>query len=611
MLTVQDALALAVQAQIAGDLDRAAGIYGRILAVVPDHADALHLSGLVIRRQNGPAAGARRIEAALALQPDFAEALVNLGGIRRDLGQGAAAVATFRRAARLKPALAEAHGGLAAALFALHRRAEAVAAWRDGMAVRPDHAELGNALGNALQDMEDPAEAEAAYRAALAAAPALASAWTNRGTALRGRGLHADARLCQRRALRIDPAFPAALDGMGLVLLGMDRPDEAAALHTRAIALQPGFAGAYANLGNAHLAHNRAEAAVAAYRRAVALAPTLPDPHRNLGIALLLAGELGPAWPEYEWRLRCADSPTPALPRPQWVGEALDGRTILLHTEQGLGDALHFARYVPLVAARGGRVVLCAPPVLERLLAPLPGVERFVPAGTPLSLTGIDLHASLLSLPYAFGTTLADIPDRVPYLAPPPALVAAWGRRLDDALGPRTDGAGTGDRSGGIGCHGFRRVGIAWAGSPGHGNDRNRSLPLDALLPLTRMPGVRLVSVQKGPAAERLAARPVAGGAAADILNLDPEIADFADTAAIMANLDLVVCVDTSVAHLAGALGRPAWVLLPFAPDWRWMLHRTDNPWYPTLRLFRQTTPGDWGPVLAEVSRCLGSLNGT
>lgn len=607
MLTVQDALALAVQAQTAGELDRAAGIYGRILAAVPDHADALHLSGLVIRRQNRPAAGAQRIEAALALQPDFAEALVNLGGIRRDLGQGAAAMATFRRAARLKPTLAEAHGGLAAALFALNRRAEAVAAWRDGMAARPDHAELGNALGNALQDMEDPAAA-AAYRAALAAAPALASAWTNLGTALRGRGLLADARLCQRRALLIDPAFPAALDGMGLVLLRMDRPDEAAALHARAIALQPGFVGAHANLGNAHLAHNRAAAAVAAYRRAVALAPALPDPHRNLGIALLLAGELGRAWPEYEWRLRCADSPTPVLPRPQWVGEALDGRTILLHTEQGLGDALHFARYVPLVAARGGRVVLCAPPVLERLMAPLPGVERFVPAGTPLSLADIDLHASLLSLPHAFGTTLADIPDQTPYLAPPPALVAAWGRRLDDALGPRTDGAGTGD---GIGRHGFRRVGIAWAGSPGHGNDRNRSLPLDALLPLAGIPGVRLVSVQKGPAAERLAARAAGGGAAADILNLDPEIADFADTAAIMANLDLVVCVDTSVAHLAGALGRPTWVLLPFAPDWRWMLHRTDNPWYPTLRLFRQTAPGDWGPVLAEASRCLGSLNGT
>ncbi|WP_449235879.1 tetratricopeptide repeat protein [Azospirillum doebereinerae] len=600
MVTLQDALTLAVRMQADGQLDQAAALHERILAAAPEHADAWHLSGLVAWHRHGPAAGARRIESALALHPGFAEAMVNLAGVQRDLGHPDRAAATLCRASRLKPALAEAYAALAALLFASNRRAEAVAVWRRGLLVRPDQAGLGNALGNALQEMGDPA-AETAYRAALAADPALASAWANRGAAARRRGRPEEARSHQRRSLRCDPAFPAGQDGLGLSLLRLDRPTEAAAAHRRAIALQPGFAGAHANLGNAWLALNRADAAVAAYRRAVTLAPALPDPHRNLGIALLLKGELEEGWPEYEWRLRCADSQATPLPRPQWTGEALDGRTILLHSEQGLGDALHFARYVPLVAGRGGRVVLCAPPALERLLAPLPGVERFVPAGTPLSLAGIDLHAPLLSLPHAFGTTLAGIPARVPYLAPPPSLAAAWARRLDDALGPRGGAAG----AGGL------RVGIAWAGSPGHGNDRNRSLPLDAILQLAGIPGIRLVSVQKGPAAGQLADRAAAGGAAADVVNLDPEIGDFADTATILANLDLVVCVDTSVAHLAGALGRPAWVLLPFAPDWRWMLHRTDNPWYPTLRLFRQAVPGDWGPVLAAVSRCLGSLNGT
>lgn len=596
MTSIQDALALAIRLQSAGQFERAAAVHAAILAAVPDHVDALHLSALALRRLRGPSAGARRIEAALALQPDFAEALANLGNLRRDQGQTDAAILAFCRARRLKPSLVAAHGGLAAALFAAHRHAEAVAAWRRGMTAHPGHADLGNALGNALHEMGDERAGETAYRAALAADPAHPAAWSNRGTALRGLNRLDESLLSQRRARRISPFLPAAFDGEGLTLLRLDRPAEALVRHRRAIALQPDFTGAHANLGNAALALNDVGTAIAAYRRAIVLAPDLPDPHRNLGIALLLAGALEPGWPEYEWRLRCADSPTPPIPRPQWTGGPLQGQTILLHSEQGLGDALQFARYVPLVAARGARVVLCAPAALERLLAPLPGVERFVQAGTPLRLTGIDQHASLLSLPRAFATGLSNLPAPRSYLTAPAAALALWEERLNRVLGPRG---------------GDWRVGVAWAGSPGHGNDRNRSLPLDCLLPLGQQPGVRLVSVQKGPPADQLAERARSDGPAAAIVNLAPDITDFADTAAIMTHLDLVICVDTSVAHLAGALGRPTWVLLPFAPDWRWMLHRTDNPWYPTLRLFRQTAPGAWGPVLAEASRCLGSFNGT
>lgn len=582
MATVQEALTAAVRLQAGGQLGTAATLYDRILAVCPDHADALHLSGVIARRFGDRYAAQRRISRAVALQPDFAEPYNNLGNVLRDLGDQAAAAHSFRRATCLKPALAEAYAGLASALHDLGRDEEGIAVWRIAATARPDHAETRNGLGNALQELGRHGEAEEAYHTALALDPSLIHAYANLGAAARGGGAATRAIVLQRRALRLQPDFPAALSGLGLSLTALDRPDEAAALHARAIALQPDFPGAQSNLGTAALALNRVEVAATAYRRAIRLAPGLPDPHRNLGITHLLQGRLAEGWPEYEWRLRCADSKTPAeLPRPRWDGGPLGGKTILLHAEQGLGDVLQFARYVPLVAARGGRVTLCAPQNLARLFASLEGVERFVPAGAPVS--GFDVHAPLLSLPLAFATTLDTVPAAVPYLHADAALTSAWGERLAAALGLPGDGL---------------RVGVVWGGSPGHGNDRNRSLSLAALAPLAAVPGVRLVSLQKGPPADQIRALPIG----MQILDLSADITDFADTAAIMANLDLVVTVDTSVAHLAGALGRPVWVLLPFAPDWRWLLGREDSPWYPTMRLFRQPALGVWGPVIGQAA---------
>ncbi len=610
MVTVQEALATAVRLQSEGQLGTAASIYSRILAVCPDQADALHLSGLVARRLGDGPAALRRIGRAVALQPEFAEPYNNLGNTLRDSGDRVAAERVFRWATRLKPSLSAAYAGHAATLRDLGRPEEGVAVWRAAAAAGPDHAETRNGLGNALQGLERYGEAQAAYRAALALDPGHTHACANLAAALRGGGAPDRAAVLQRRALRLQPDFAAALSGLGLALAALDRPAEAAALHARAIALQPDFAGAQSNLGSAVLALNQADAAEAAYRRAILLDPAMPDPHRNLGIALLLQGRLAEAWPEYEWRLRCADSPTPVtLPRPRWDGGPLDGRVILLHAEQGLGDVLQFVRYVPMVAARGGRVMLCAPRSLERLFAGLEGMGQFVAAGTPVS--GFDLHTPLLSLPLAFATTLETIPA-VPYLRPDPALAAAWGGRLAAALAAPEKGPEKGPERG---LRTIRRVGVVWGGSPGHGNDRNRSLPLAALAPLAAIPGVRLVSLQKGPPADQLA-DPPAGMEILDLAALSGPgpgpgnapgsgLEDFADTAAAMANLDLVITVDTSVAHLAGALGRPVWVLLPFAPDWRWLLGRDDSPWYPTMRLFRQPAPGHWAPVLERVAERL------
>ena len=626
MATIAEALTAAIHYQRSRQFASALALTRQILSIIPDHSEALYLSALSIRDGGDPVGGYRRLRLSLAARPDFPEAWVHLAATFRSGGQPATALAAYDRALRLTPESIEAGNGMANLLVAMGRSGEALTLWRRLAASHPERADIANAVGNALQGLGKWASADAAYRRALAAEPAYAAAWANRGAALRSlerappasesspaeHGALDLALLCQRLALRVDPFFAAAHDGLGQTWLRLGRTGDALPHHRRAIALQPDFTGAYANLGNALLGQNAIDAAVAAYRRAVTLAPAMPDPRRNLGIALLLGGHFAEGWREYEWRLACADAQTAPIPRPCWTGEPLDGRTILLHAEQGLGDALHFARYIPLVAAQGGRVALCAPPILERLIGHLPGVVRFIPGGQPFSLSGIDLHAPLMSLPFIMGTTIANIPAPVAYLAPPLAETLRWRRRLaalERLATPITPPDGDQPE---IFQRVAVRVGVVWAGSPTHGNDRNRSLPLDALQLFAAIPGVRLVSLQKGPAADQLAARARAGDPLAGaILNPGDDIADFADTAAIAASLDLIICVDTSVAHLCGAIGRPTWVLLPFAPDWRWMLHRRDNPWYPTLRLFRQKTPGDWGPVLAEAATSLLTLTGS
>lgn len=591
MATLPEVLAAALRHHQGGRLEAAAGLYRRILAQAPDHADALHLLGLAARRIGRPGDALRLMRRALRLAPEMAAARHNLANALRDGGQAEAAARCCRQAIALAPDGAQAYQGLGQSLGRSTGRSPdrtageeaGLAALRRAVILETDRAEGWNSLANALQEQDRLAEAAAAYRKALAADPQHVAAWNNLGIALRGLRRFEETVACHRRATRLAPAFAAAHTSLGLTLQDLGRTGEATQAHRRAAALDPAFPGALSNLGTVRLAMNDAAGAVRCYRRAVTLDPRAPDPHRNLGMALLVAGELGEGWREYEWRLRCKDiAGAVDIPRPRWQGEPLEGRRILLHSEQGLGDAIQFSRYIPLVAARGGRVLLGVPPLLGPLLGNIPGVAEVVSGQLPLDR--FDLHAPLLSLPAIFDTDEATTPCAVPYLHPEPEAVAGWAERL----------AG----------HDGMRVGVVWAGSPGHANDRNRSLTLEALAPLSRLPGVTLFSIQKGPT-EGLAADPPAG---MRLVNLSPHISSFLDTAAIAANLDLVVCVDTSVAHLAGALGRPVWVLVPFAPDWRWMLDREDTPWYPTMRLFRQTRPGDWSEPLARLEGALRAL---
>ena len=584
MATIQDALAAAVRHHQGGQLAAAARIYRRILEIAPDQPDALHLLGLVARRAGQWAAALRLIARALRIDPAMAETRLNLGNLLRDQGQAAGAVATYRHAIALRPDFTAAYENLGGLQRGLARLIDAEHACRRAVRLAPSRVEGHAGLANVLQERNALPDAVAAYARALALDPAHIAVCNNLGIALRvldktGSGAEAAA-AWHRRAVALDPYFAAGYSSLGLALQEQRRLEVAADAHARAVAVDPGFAGAYANHGNARLNQNRSDEAIAGFRRAVAIDPASPDARRNLGMALLVAGRFEEGWREYEWRLHCKDAPTQAvMPKPRWAGEPLDGRRILLHGEQGLGDALQFCRYIPLVAARDGRVILGLPAPLERVMAGLPGVERFVSGQLPTD--AFDLHLPMLSLGEVFGTQMDTIPHRVPYLSAEPDLAARWGERLAGLSG--------------------LKVGIVWAGSPTHGNDKNRSIGLAAFARLAAIPGVSLVSIQKGPT-EGQAANPPGGF---PLLNLSPDIGDFADTAAIMAGLDLVVCVDTSVAHLAGALGVPVWVMLPFAPDWRWMLDRDDSPWYPTMRLFRQDRPSSWDNAMHRLEQAL------
>jgi hypothetical protein len=391
-------------------------------------------------------------------------------------------------------------------------------------------------------------------------------------------GNSADAQSLYRQILSQNPDYAPAHANLGIILHAAGNLPGSTAAFRRVAELLPNDAAAQHNLALALYHDHHLDEAESACRRAIALHPDLADAHLTLSLILFLRGDLPGAWPQYEWRFKAREHrlPPERFRSPYWAGEDLHGQTILLHTEQGLGDAIQFVRYAPLVAARGGRVLLYCHRALFRLLRTASSVAEVVPWDQPVS--GFDVHCPLLSLPRVFNTSLTTIPAPTPYLFPDPAQAASWQSRLKSQPG--------------------LKVGLAWAGSPTHTADQLRSIPPAAFAPLAHLPNVRLISLQKDqPAAPQL-----------PLLDWTSELTDLADTAALIGSLDLVVTVDTAVAHLAGALGKPVWLLLQFTSDWRWMLDRDDSPWYPTMRLFRQKTSGDWNAPLAQITEALKCL---
>jgi Flp pilus assembly protein TadD len=388
-------------------------------------------------------------------------------------------------------------------------------------------------------------------------------------------------------AIAINPGEASLHSNLGNLLLEQGQIDRAIACYRRAVFLHPNFPQALNNLGNALRARKELDEAIACYRRAVDLKPDDAETHYNLSMALLANGDMAAGWEEHEWRWKTPQltSSRRVFAQPRWDGGAAEGRTLLVHAEQGFGDTLQFCRYVPLAAARGFRIVLEVPRPLGRLLRGLTGVDCLVTQGQ--ALPRFDVHCPVLSMPLALGTTITTVHCDVPYLHADPALAVAWRTRLTVP----------GDRR--------PRIGVAWAGNARKhlvstaALGKLRSIGPERLAPLFGPPGLRFFSLQKdGPSPPKHF----------PLTNFMDEMEDFTDTAALIANLDLIISIDTSVAHLAAALGKPVWLLTCFDPCWRWLVGRRDSPWYPGLRLYRQPRPGDWDSVLAEVAHDLRSL---
>jgi Flp pilus assembly protein TadD len=520
-----------------------------------------------------------------AVRLDFGQASshANLGVALAQQGKLADAVTSYRTALRLQPDHADALSNLGAALVDLGQKEEAVACLSQAVRLAPGAVRALNNLGRALLEQDQFAEAEAQLRQAVRLQPNYAKAHANLGIALMKQGRHEEAVASLRHALSLQPNDANAYNSLGVALKEQGKLDEAVACLQQAIRLGAGLAEPHANLGVALMQQGSHDAAAAQLQQALRLQPGHADAHKNLAMVWLQQGNYEQGWPEYEWRWRCKEFTPVTYPQPAWDGAPLQGRTILLYTEQGHGDTFQFIRYAPLVKARGGQVVvLCQRPLLP-LLARCRGIDQVVPRGT--TRPAFDVHAALLSLPGLLGTTLATVPADIPYLFADEGLVESWRREL--AARP-----------------GFR-VGIAWQGSPGYAGDRQRSTRLAYFEPLARVPGVRLLSLQKGLGCEQLAE--VAGRFPVEDLGsrLDEANGAFMDTAAVMKCLDLVVCVDTSLGHLAGGLGVPVWIAHPLVPDWRWQWGLEDTPWYPTMRFFRQTEWGRWEPVFARMAEAL------
>ena len=527
------------------------------------------------------------MEKAVELSPGDADAVTALGNALYDLGMLEEAEANYRLALAIEPDAVEAHGTLGNILYDLGRLEEAEAGYRRALEIDPEYTEAYNNLANTLKSMGRLEEAEAGYRRALQLEPGSAPIFNNLSGVLRELGRLVEAELVCRQALEIEPDLAEAHSNLGNALKSLERPADALACYRRALEIKPDYAEAWYNLGNVFKDLGRLDEAEAGYRRALRVKPGYPEACSNLGVLLLSLGRYAEAWPCYEFRyLRVLKNERttciPTLSFPQWQGESLAGKSLAIWTEQGYGDYVQFVRYAPLVKAHGisRLTVVCLPP-LKPLLETTAGVDEVID-----DLDSVPVHdywAFPLSIPLQLNTLLETIPAALPYLHAVPARLELWRERLPAAS---------------------TRVGLVWKGFARHENDRNRSLPrLDLLAPLWSVPGISFVSLQKGQGEDEARQSPPDR----PLIVLGGEIEDFADTAAIVAQLDLVICVDTAVAHVAGALGKPCWVMLPaFDTDWRWLRERTDSPWYPgVMRLFRQAESGEWTEVIARVVEAL------
>jgi tetratricopeptide (TPR) repeat protein len=549
--------------------------FDRALKVRPDYAIALFNRGLTLHELKQFEEALASFDSALRVQPNYAEVFCNRGLTLRELKRFDEALASFDRALKVRPNYAEALSHRGITLHELKRFEEALASYDCALKVRPNYPEVLSNRGLTLHALMRYGDALASFDQALTLRPDHAEALSNRGMTLRELSRFEDALESYDHALIVLPDFAKALSNRGNALHELNRFEEALASFDRALGVDPNCAEALSNRGVTLHALMRFEEALASFERSLKLRPDYADTHYNEALCRMLIGDFNHGWEKCEWRWETehASDKKRNFAQPLWLGsDEIAGKTILLHGEQGFGDMIQFCRYVPLVAERAAQVILEIAEPLRELMHSLSGVAQIISKGDPLPY--FDLHCPLLSLPLAFRTGLKTIPSACPYLRASPQAILHWDARLGSAKRPR--------------------IGLVWSGRPTHRNDRNRSIKLSALLPLLDIDAV-FVSLQRDVRADDVATLKDDG----KIIHFD--LKDFSDTAALISNLDLVISVDTSVAHLAGALSKPVWVLLSFIPDWRWLLDRDDSPWYPTARLFRQEGNRKWGNVIARV----------
>jgi tetratricopeptide (TPR) repeat protein len=542
--------------------------------------------GNALRDLGRPEEALASYDRAIAQRPDFAEAHNGRGGIVRDLGDFQEALRCFNRAVALKPDFPEAHFNRGSALAVLGRDVEALAGFERAIVLNPDFAEAHKGRGDALAKLRRFEAALTSYGRAMRLKPDFGDAHNNAGCALEELCRHEEALHAFDIAIALLPTEFRGYSNRGVTLAALGRFEAALSDADMAIELQPGDADAHFNRGNALRDLGRHEEALSAYARGIALRPG----HARAGWAQshsqLATGDFEQGWRNFEGRWNAMpERKRHDLRGPPWLGDSqIDNKTIIVHAEQGLGDSLQFCRYIPMLATRA-TVILEVPPMLVRLFGTLRGVSGIVAAGDPLPR--FDAWIPMMSLPLAFRTTVATIPADVPYLRADPERAAAWRSRIAGLPG--------------------RKIGLVWAGAARRDNplalaaDRRRSVTLQHFASLATIPELSVISLQKGDGAEQ-ARTPPPGLVVHDWTE---ELDDFAGTAALVEALDLVISVDTSVAHLAGALGKPVWILNRYDQCWRWLRDRTDSPWYPTARLFRQQTPGDWSTVIEQITRAL------
>ncbi|MBV9511464.1 MAG: glycosyltransferase family protein [Caulobacteraceae bacterium] len=541
-------------------------------------AEALCIQGFELHKRGQLSEAAEHYQRVLDIAPDHFEALYLFGLISVDRGQPERGVLLLGRAIELKPDLAAPHAVLGKALHVLGRPAEAIISYDKAIALQPNFADVYNNRGMSLQALGHNEEALASFQHAVTLNPHFAAAQNNLGSILRRLKRPLDALSSYDRAIKLNPRDALAHCNRGFILRELDLPDDAILSFDRAISLNPNLAEAYNDRGLALHALGRNEEALIDYRRAIALRPNFTDALVNRSLHYLLLGQFEAGWADYELRhIKRATTDTNRL----WLGKGdLDGQTLFVPCEQGLGDTIQFCRYVNLLLARNISVILSAPLVLVELMRQ--SNTKWIIIGDHEAPPVFDYYCPLMSLPFACGTTLESIPSAHQYLFADDRRRSSFERLLGPKINPR--------------------IGVAWSGNAMHTNDRNRSIAFQQISPILTQ-DVDWICLQKEVRPDDAAGMREHGG----VRFLGDRLADFNDTAALLDLMDLVITVDTSIAHLAGAMGKPVWILLPFAPDWRWMLDRGDSPWYSSARLFRQSTRGNWASVIEVVKAELQS----